>query len=82
MTIIDPTSPLIDPLPPDRTPTPLPPDHVPTPPPPGPKKPNIEEPPPSHEGAVDADMGDRSGPGAGYDNEPKTIKDKGGVAPS
>lgn len=35
-----------------------------------------------HEGATDEAVGDRTGPGAGFDNEPKKIKDKGGVAPS
>lgn len=51
-------------------------------PPNTPKKPDIEEPPPEHEGAVEAETGDRTGPGAGYDNEPKKVNDKGGVAPS
>ena len=33
-------------------------------------------------GATDDQVGDRSGPGAGYDQEPERQKDKGGVAPS
>jgi hypothetical protein len=33
-------------------------------------------------GATDDQVGDRTGPGAGYDQEPKRQKDKGGVAPS
>jgi hypothetical protein len=46
--------------------------------PPAPRRPE----PPEHEGAVEAETGGRSGPGAGYDNEPKKVNDKGGVAPS
>lgn len=34
---------------------------------------------PEHEGATDKEIGDRTGPGAGYDDEPEKIKDKGGV---
>jgi hypothetical protein len=33
-----------------------------------------------HEGATDADVGDRTGPGAGYDQEPEQEPDQGGVA--
>jgi hypothetical protein len=40
-----------------------------------PAKPEIE-----HEGGTDAEVGDRTGPGAGYDQEPDKAKDKGGVA--
>lgn len=32
-----------------------------------------------HEGATDQEIGDRTGPGAGYDDEPEKVKDKGGV---
>lgn len=39
-------------------------------------------PPPEHQGARDKDVGDRTGPGAGYDDEPEQVKDKGGVADS
>jgi hypothetical protein len=38
--------------------------------------------PPDHEGARDKDIGDRTGPAAGYDEEPEQVKDKGGVADS
>lgn len=37
---------------------------------------------PDHEGATDDKIGDRTGPGAGFDGEPAKVKDKGGVAPS
>jgi len=33
-----------------------------------------------HEGAKDEQVGDRVGPGAGYDLEPEKVKDKGGVS--
>jgi hypothetical protein len=33
----------------------------------------------SNEGGTDGQVGDRSGPGAGYDGEPVQVKDKGGV---
>jgi len=33
-----------------------------------------------HEGATEAETGDRTGPGAGYDLEPEQVDDKGGVA--
>ena len=36
---------------------------------------------PEHEGATDEEIGDRTGPGAGYDKEPEKVKDKGGVTP-
>ena len=32
------------------------------------------------EGATDEEVGDRTGPGAGYDLEPEQEKDRGGVA--
>ena len=35
---------------------------------------------PPHEGGTESEVGDRTGPGAGYDDEPEQIKDKGGVA--
>ena len=35
-----------------------------------------------HEGATDKQIGDRTGPGAGFDEEPGKVKDKGGVASS
>lgn len=35
-----------------------------------------------HTGATDADVGDRTGPAAGFDQEPQQEKDKGGVASS
>jgi len=35
-----------------------------------------------HPGATDSKVGDRQGPGAGFDQEPRQEKDKGGVAPS
>ena len=37
---------------------------------------------PEHEGGTEGQVGDRTGPGAGYDKEPEQTKDKGGVAPS
>lgn len=33
-------------------------------------------------GATEEQTGDRTGPGAGYDQEPRQEKDKGGVTPS
>lgn len=36
----------------------------------------------SHEGATDEKVGDRTGPGAGSNNEATQVKDKGGVASS
>jgi hypothetical protein len=35
-----------------------------------------------HEGATDEQVGDTTGPGVGYDQEPEQEKDKGGVIPS
>ena len=35
-----------------------------------------------HEGATDDQVGDTTGPGAGYDQEPEQERDKGGVIPS
>ena len=32
-----------------------------------------------HEGATDEQVGDRTGPGVGYDQEPAQERDKGGV---
>jgi hypothetical protein len=32
------------------------------------------------EGATERDVGDRTGPGAGYDNEPEQERDRGGVS--
>ena len=34
----------------------------------------------NREGATDKEVGDRTGPGAGYDLEPEQEKDRGGVA--
>ena len=34
----------------------------------------------AHEGAKDEHVGDRTGPGAGYDQEPEKVKDTGGVS--
>ena len=42
------------------------------------KFPKIEHQDP--EGATEAAVGDRTGPGAGYDDEPEQVKDKGGVS--
>lgn len=36
----------------------------------------------AHEGATEKEIGDRTGPGAGFDEEPQKVKDKGGVASS
>ena len=33
-----------------------------------------------HEGATEDRVGDRTGPEAGYDDEPEKVKDRGGVA--
>jgi len=35
-----------------------------------------------HEGATDDQVGDTTGPGVGYDQEPEQERDKGGVIPS
>lgn len=37
---------------------------------------------PEHEGATEDEVGDLTGPGAGFDKEPEKVKDKGGVVPS
>ena len=34
----------------------------------------------AHEGATEDRVGDRTGPEAGYDDEPAKVKDRGGVA--
>ena len=34
------------------------------------------------EGATETQVGDRGGPGPGYDKEPEQERDKGGVTPS
>ena len=57
-----------------------------------PARPNRKEAPPEnpaerpktdeHEGATDDQVGDTTGPGAGYDQEPEQERDKGGVIPS
>lgn len=36
--------------------------------------------PEEHEGGTESEVGDRTGPGAGYDEEPPQEKDKGGVS--
>jgi len=36
--------------------------------------------PSEHEGATDGEVGDLTGPGAGYDDEPVQEKDRGGVS--
>ena len=45
-------------------------------PPPAEQAPSSEE----HEGATEKDVSDRGGPGVGYDNEPRTTRDEGGVS--
>ena len=49
-----------------------------------PREPPPEEPPDDEgrEGATEKEVGDRTGPGAGYDKEPEQEDDKGGVTPS
>jgi hypothetical protein len=47
---------------------------------PDPDAPERANPDDVHEGAKDEQVGDRGGPGAGYDQEPKKVKDKGGVS--
>jgi hypothetical protein len=43
--------------------------------------PKPEKAPEGHEGGTDSDIGDRGGPGAGYDKEPEQQKGRGsGVA--
>lgn len=49
------------------------------------KAPSRDTPKPSadpaeHEGAVETEIGDRTGPGAGYDDEPEQEQDGGGVS--
>lgn len=58
-----------DPRSPDR-PKPAPPESGPA------DDPSAEE----REGATEREVGDRTGPGAGYDNEPEQEKDRGGVS--
>lgn len=53
------------------------PDVDPVPDPDAPEKANPED---VHEGAKDTQVGDRVGPGVGYDQEPEKVKDKGGVS--
>jgi hypothetical protein len=36
--------------------------------------------PEAHEGATDEQVSDRSGPGAGYDQEPEKVKNQSGTA--
>lgn len=45
-----------------------------------PDAPEPTNPDEGHEGATDEQVGDRKGPGAGYDQEPEKVKDKGGVS--
>ena len=52
----------------------------PIPPPEGDRPPSPEK--EEHEGAVDEQVGDTTGPGVGYDQEPEQQRDKGGVIPS
>jgi len=47
---------------------------------PDPDAPERANPDDVHEGAKDSQVGDRGGPGAGYDQEPEKVKDKGGVS--
>ena len=35
---------------------------------------------PEHEGATEDRVGDRTGPEAGYDDEPQKVRDRGGVS--
>jgi hypothetical protein len=41
--------------------------------------PPVEQKPAEHEGGTDDQVGDRTGPGVGYDTNPEQVKDKGGV---
>jgi hypothetical protein len=43
--------------------------------------PELEE-EPEHEGGTEEQVGDRTGPGAGYDKEPEQTDDPGGVTTS
>jgi hypothetical protein len=45
-----------------------------------PKPPKRKADRPSHEGATEDRVGDRTGPEAGYDDEPVPVKNRGGVA--
>jgi hypothetical protein len=49
---------------------------IPSSPPAPPQNPEDEE----HEGATEREVGDLTGPGAGYDNEPEQDPDTGGVS--
>jgi hypothetical protein len=40
----------------------------------------VANPSEEHGGGTEDEVGDRTGPGAGYDEEPETVKDKGGVS--
>ena len=40
----------------------------------------IEHPDDGHEGATEDQVGDRTGPGVGYDQERRQVKDEGGVS--
>ena len=46
----------------------------------GDKRPSSSANPSEHEGADDSEVGDRVGPGAGYDDEPVQEKDDSGVS--
>jgi hypothetical protein len=52
------------------------------PPPPRPPRPESPSPDEDREGATEKQVGDRTGPGAGYDKEPEQEDDTGGVTPS
>ena len=54
--------------------------HPPDPRRPPPQPPSKSTDPEEREGATDQEVGDRSGPGAGYDNEPEQERDRGGVS--
>ena len=45
-----------------------------------PHTPPHETPEVDHEGGTEDDIGERTGPGAGYDDEPEQVDDEGGVA--
>ena len=42
----------------------------------------VEADPDEHQGGTEDDVGDTTGPGAGYDEEPEQDPDRGGVTPS
>jgi hypothetical protein len=46
-------------------------------PPEAPRRPEHDE---EHEGGTEQQVGDLTGPGAGYDDEPEKVRDRGGVA--